>query len=178
MRLWALLLSLMPSAALAQPVDLASQVLAALTMTPAVVASCPSIEGVLIGDPNDRSTWLVQYVSDPSPTCQGIVNTVITSFAARPTVPTTMQLASTGTPSLNGTYATDATTQQQIAGINLYLLINGNFPTGQTSQVWPDTTNTLHTFDRTHWLAFAKAMADFMFAEGSGVSVPQPVTIP
>jgi len=150
----------------------------ALRRNASVIANCPTLLGVTIGDPANKATWSASFSTAVSPTCQTNVATVISNFALPPALPTSMQIASTGTPALNGTYAVDAVTQQQISGIQLYLVVHSTFPTGQSAQVWPDIGGTLHTFDATHWTAFTGAMADFMFAEGSGVTVTQPVVIP
>lgn len=95
-----------------------------------------------------------------------------------------IQIASTGTPALDGTYAIDAESQQKVAAIALYIAVNGRFPAGQATLVYPDIAGAAHGFASTAaFQAFATALADYVAAideaSVSGGSMPaQPVTIP
>jgi hypothetical protein len=90
-----------------------------------------------------------------------------------------MQLISTSTPALNATYAIDPDTQQKVQSVSLYIAVNGRFPTGQTTQAWPDVNGTIHQFQTTaQWQAFAAAMGHFVAALDLGQTPAQPVSIP
>jgi len=96
-----------------------------------------------------------------------------------PPPPPSMQLVSTSTPALNASYPIDATSQQRVQAISLYVTVNNKFPAGQTMQAWPDVTGTMHLFSTTaQWQAFATAMGDFVAAVDLGLTPSQPVNIP
>jgi len=93
--------------------------------------------------------------------------------------PPSMQLASTSTPTLNGSYPIDPLSQQKVQAISLYVAVNNKFPARQTAQAWPDVNGTMHLFSSTaQWQAFATAMGDFVAALDLGQTPTQPVTIP
>lgn len=90
-----------------------------------------------------------------------------------------LQVASTSTAAINATYATDATTQQRLAAISLYVQVNGRFPAGQAQLPWPDAAGTPHVFPTTsQFQAFATAVGDFVTATSLGQTPAQPVVIP
>jgi hypothetical protein len=118
------------------------------------------------------------------------------SFAApAPFVPTLTQQAqaalaagigitSTGTPSLNGTYAIDVASQQKINSVALFIAVNQKFPGGGTTYPWLDMSGTVHTFpSTTEFNAFATAVADYVaqldmiIATGTGTLPVSAVTI-
>jgi len=60
-----------------------------------------------------------------------------------------------------------------------YVAVNGKFPAGQTTLVWPDTVGAIHQFQTmAQWQAFATAMGDFVAAIDLGQTPTQPMTIP
>ena len=76
-----------------------------------------------------------------------------------------LPIVSTGTSSLNATYAIDPATQLEIASISLYAVEYSVFPDGAASLAWPDAGGTLHTFSTTtSFQAFARAIADYVAA--------------
>ena len=106
--LFALSLVPLPMAVSAQGNEsaaIANSLFQALQSTAAVQANCPQIIGVSVGNTTDKSTWTVEYVSAPDPTCTGIVAGVI---AALPIPPMSMQIVSATYPALNGTYPIDS----------------------------------------------------------------------
>lgn len=90
-----------------------------------------------------------------------------------------IQIASTSTPALNGTYAIDATHQQLIAAEQLYILTKGTFTNGGATKPWLDMSGAAHTFPSTaEFTAFAEAVAQYIDALMVGTVPAQPVAIP
>jgi len=90
-----------------------------------------------------------------------------------------VQIASTSTPALDGTYAIDAATQAKVQAIALYIQVNGRFPAGVSALPWPDSAGVPHTFPTTAaFLAFATALGDTVTAIELGQTPAQPVPIP
>jgi hypothetical protein len=88
-------------------------------------------------------------------------------------------IISSGTPSLNATYAIDPASQAQIGAIATYINTNGKFPSGLASLPWPDQSGTVHAFINTaQFMAFASAVADIVTLIILGQSPPQTATIP
>jgi hypothetical protein len=101
-----------------------------------------------------------------------------TPCVAPPAPITSMQVASTSTPAVNGSYAIDPAAQQKVQAISLYAQINGKFPAGQSAMPWADVSGAAHSFPTIAlWQAFATAMADFVTALDLGQKPSQPVTI-
>ncbi len=76
-----------------------------------------------------------------------------------------LQITSTSTPTLNGTYSVDGIAQGRIAAISTYILVNGKFPRSQTSYSWMDLAEQPHVFTQTaQFQAFATAIADYVAA--------------
>lgn len=76
-----------------------------------------------------------------------------------------VQITSTGTPSLNGTYAIVATSTADITSVAAYITAFGAFPAGQTTFAWLDAAGAPHVFaDVTAFLSFARAVADYVAA--------------
>lgn len=72
-------------------------------------------------------------------------------------------LTSTGTPALNGTYATNAKAQADLNAIITYILLNNAFPAGVPQMPWPDSSGTMHLFPSTaSFQAFATILANFV----------------
>ncbi len=121
-----------------------------------------------------------QITGSPSYSIDGSGN-VTESYAieAIPPAPiTTMQLVSTSTSALNGSYSIDQQTQQNVAAVAEYIAINGKFPDGMTAFPMPDASGTPHSFPTiVLFQAFATAMANFVTALDLGQTPAQPVTI-
>lgn len=76
-----------------------------------------------------------------------------------------IQITSTSTPALNGTYTIDGIAQGRIASVSTYILVNGVFPGGLTEYPWIDMAGSPHTFPTTtEFQAFATAVADYVAA--------------
>jgi len=93
-------------------------------------------------------------------------------------------ITSTGSTSLNGTYATNAAAQSNLLAIQVYLQANGKFPGSSGSLLWLDANNNPHTFTSTgQFTEFASAIADYVAdltlisMTGSGTLPPSTTTI-
>jgi len=76
-----------------------------------------------------------------------------------------INITSTGTPSLNGLYLTNAAAQANANYVANYVSINGKFPgaTPSTTFTWLDSSNNPHVFpSTTEFMAFYTAAADFV----------------
>jgi hypothetical protein len=82
-----------------------------------------------------------------------------------------LALTSTGTPALNGTYALDETSAGQIYQIGLYASQIGTFPSGGTTQAYPDITGTPHTFTIAEFVAFLQAVAALISAMNNQAAI-------
>ncbi len=94
-----------------------------------------------------------------------------------------MQLVSTSTPALNGTYAIDSATLA--AGANLMAYINaGKVPGGGATFHYPDISGAAHGFTGPQFLEAWGAAMEYVYAlnqvaMGVSTALPaQPVTIP
>jgi hypothetical protein len=77
----------------------------------------------------------------------------------------TLEVASTGTPALDGSYAIDVTTQSHISAEMLCVQVTGKFADGTTSIAWQDVGGVVHTFPSTaSFQSFALAVAGFVAA--------------
>lgn len=72
-------------------------------------------------------------------------------------------LTSTGTPALNGTYATDVNAQQEITSIMTGIADGLGLPGGGSTFGYQDTSGIIHQFDATHFSNLAKAIRDFVY---------------
>ncbi len=95
-----------------------------------------------------------------------------------------MELTSTGTPALNGTYAVDPASQMKIMATSQSISVNGKFYGGTTAYPWLDASGATHTFPSVaEFQAFASAVAgyvaalDLIIATNSGTLPTQPVAI-
>jgi hypothetical protein len=98
-----------------------------------------------------------------------------------------INLTSTGTPSLNGLYSVSKSSQLNVTETIDYFELNGNFPGGVTTLPWMGSDGTAHTFpDTTNFKNFATAFANFVAAiveyidsNGAAGAIPSTViTIP
>lgn len=71
-------------------------------------------------------------------------------------------IVSTGSPGVNGTYALDATSQSQIYQIGSFANSFAEFPSGNTSQQYPDISSAFHVFDVPTFVAFLRAVASLV----------------
>ncbi len=99
-----------------------------------------------------------------------------------------VQIVSTATPALNGTYAIDLVTQQEITGVVTSIAAGRGLPLGAPVIPWPDAQGTPHSFTAPDFVNFAAAVRDYVFgllqtrgALMAGQPAPwpaQPSTIP
>lgn len=76
-----------------------------------------------------------------------------------------VQITSTSTPALDGTYAISSSAQAKIQAVSLFIVVNGKFPGGQSTMAWADAAGAAHTFPNTAaFQAFATAVADYVAA--------------
>lgn len=78
-------------------------------------------------------------------------------------IATGVLVTSTGTPSLNATYATDEATQNRLSAIVAGIADGQGLPGGGSTFLHPDITGTPHSFDATQITALAKAIRDFVY---------------
>ena len=106
-------------------------------------------------------------VADPVPpapplTAQQLLATKITAGIA---------LTCTGAPALNATYALDDVSTAQIYQIGLYASQLGSFPSGGTTQAYPDITGVPHTFTIAQFIAFLRVVAPLVSALNMQASI-------
>jgi len=89
-----------------------------------------------------------------------------------------VEITSSGTPTLNGTYSVDADSTADINAVITYILVNGNFPGNSSTMKWADVDGDFHTFnDVATFKAFASAIANYVaqvtiYGAGGGGSLP------
>lgn len=98
-----------------------------------------------------------------------------------------IQIASTATPALNGTYALDQTKQGQITGIVTAITAGKGLPGDLPVVPWADINGDPHNFTAADIVNLGKAMEDYIFALSQTASLlragqkaewpAQPVTI-
>ena len=85
-----------------------------------------------------------------------------------------VNITSTGTPSLNGTYALDLNTRSNVTAEQVYIATNSTFTNGGTTRAWPDAVGAFHTFpSTTEFTAFATAVAKYYDALATAYAVVQ-----
>jgi hypothetical protein len=76
-----------------------------------------------------------------------------------------LTVTSTGTPAINGTYATGPGTQEDINGIATYILENSSFPNAASTLEWLDRSGAPHAFPSTAvFQEFATNFANYVAA--------------
>ena len=95
-----------------------------------------------------------------------------------------IEIVSSGTPAISGTYPLDALSQFKILSISAYISINGKFPGEMTVFSRLDTAKVPHVFPNPAlFLVWATAVADYVAAleqiieTGSGTLPAQPTEI-
>lgn len=95
-----------------------------------------------------------------------------------------VQVTSTSTPALNGTYNIDVSAQAKIAATSAYILRNGSFYKGQTTLPWVDAAGAPHVFPSTTiFQDFATAVGDYVYeldmivTSGTGTLPSSSITI-
>lgn len=106
------------------------------------------------------------------------VTTNYPTQAIPPAPITTIQIVSTSTPALNGTYP--LALEQNLGEVAEYVMAKSAFPDGLSSMPVPDVTGAIHVFSSaSQFMAFVEAMADLQTALDTGQAISaQPQTIP
>ncbi|CAB3742462.1 hypothetical protein LMG24238_06886 [Paraburkholderia sediminicola] len=102
-------------------------------------------------------------VAPPAPTAAQIEAQALVQSAQAALV-AGLQVSSTGTPALNGTYAIDQFSQMDIIAIETGLNAGKGFPAGTTTLNYPDTTGLLHNFSEANFTDFAAVVRDYVYA--------------
>lgn len=98
-----------------------------------------------------------------------------------------LELKSTGTPALNGTYSVTVQSIANVSNVTTYILKNNKFPAGVTQMPWVDKDGNPHLFPTVETFEnFATAFGDFVAAcqifgdsNGQAGSLPSnQITIP
>jgi hypothetical protein len=91
-----------------------------------------------------------------------------------------LQVQSTATPALDGTYGIDPATQANTTATVLSCIANTVFPDGSTAGYgWPDLSGVMHAFPScSEFQAFATKIAAAVSAIDHGQAVTQPAEIP
>lgn len=73
-----------------------------------------------------------------------------------------VQITSTATPTLNGTYSLSESSLSRITAEQVYIATTGKFTNGQTTRSWLDAAGAAHIFPSTAaFTAFAEAVAQY-----------------
>lgn len=75
-----------------------------------------------------------------------------------------LQITSTVTPALNGTYAVDQLSQMDIIAIETSLSAGKGLPGGAASFGYQDVTGAFHSFTPANFKDFAAAVRDYVYA--------------
>lgn len=135
---------------------------------------------VPVGNANPQQNWLYDghnFSAPPAPSPPTLAQQAQSALNSGITV------NSTGTPALNGIYACDLETRSNLQAQVISILLNGTFTNGTASLQWPDISGAMHTFDVTHFKAFATAIGNAVgtlkqiIATGAGTLPTQPLTI-
>ena len=137
---------------------------------------CDATPGIAVGwtATLSGSTWTFTAPAAPAVT-------LATQAAAM--LASGIQIPSTSTPALNGTYAVDPATYQRITGIVAAMAGGLGLPGGGATFNWLDVSGVPHQFGATEFSAFAKAVMNFEYAlnaiigSNSGTLPTQPVAI-
>lgn len=129
-------------------------------------------------NPAQGANFAGAFMVDTGTTVDLAALQIPTSMPAPVPPPASMQIVSASTPALNGSYAIDQVTQQNVGAVSIYTAINGKFPAAQAALPWSDISGTMHLFPSVAvWQSFASAMADFVMKIALGQTPTQPVSI-
>lgn len=150
----------------------------------AVRAACGNcITGLSMPSLSDPSTWAINFASGATATQQ---SEAWATFKANTGAQwqsiadgqEQIQIQSTSTPALDGTYSISHDQQAIIDGIYAGIKNGDGLPGGGTTFNYADTSGAMHAFDATSFPNFAKAVRDYLYQLSQGQSPAQPVTIP
>ena len=109
--------------------------------------------------------------------------TVPPKQAAQAALAAGLEIVSTGTPELNGTYALDQLSRMDIVSIEIGVKAGQGFPGGGSAFNYPDASGKLHEFNESNFCEFATAVRQYSYAlnaviAGTSMGLPEsPVTI-
>jgi hypothetical protein len=117
------------------------------------------------------STLVQGMAPPPAPTTPGLAQ------QANTLVNNGITITSVSTPSLNGTYAVDATSIPHFMAEFLSLVATSAFCDGTQSVAWPDTSGVIHNFTVAQFKPFALAASAFVAGalkciNGSSTTLP------
>ena len=134
------------------------------------------------------SAWLAQGNAPTRISSAASLAAVMSSQFAPVVLAVGVQVTSTATPALNGTYALDQVSQNQITAIAAGIAAGKGLPGAGTTFNWPDASGTPHAFSSANWTDFASAVETYIYnfteslltivSGGSATMPAQPVTIP
>jgi len=136
----------------------------------------PAGSPVSAGYTFDGTNYTAPVSTTPAPTAAEVLaSTVMAALAAGLTI------TSTSTPAINGTYAVDSKTTDEITSVTTFILTNGAFPNGTSTFPWPDASNTPHIFPSVAvFKGWATAIANYvsalnLYGDGMpGATLPAP----
>jgi hypothetical protein len=79
-------------------------------------------------------------------------------------------ITSTGTPALNGTYATDPKSIANITALSTGIAAGKPLPGGGSTFNYPDVSGTMHAFSAVNFLNFATAIEGLVYAAEQALS--------
>jgi hypothetical protein len=74
-----------------------------------------------------------------------------------------LNVTSTGTPTLNGTFAVDQLSQMDVIAIETSLNAGKGFPGVSSTFSYPDASGAIHTFSEANFTDLAAAIRDFVY---------------
>jgi hypothetical protein len=93
----------------------------------------------------------------------------VMSLQVLPSIMTTVQITSTATPALNGTYAISAGSQSNIIALSTGIAAGKPLPGGGSTFNYADATGTQHAFTSANFLDFASAIEGFIYNLGQAI---------
>ena len=165
-----------------------------------IVRACPDVVGLSLGKAGDQTTWRVaragkDNVDALTDACVGPVlrSALFAAAIAQPKDDATLDVVSTATAALSGTYSVDADARERMQVEVVFVLASvrlgsPSFSNGAAQRVWLDASNAPHTFTITQFLTLHQAILSYVdsirrgrlqVASGGTPTWPtQPVTIP
>lgn len=130
--------------------------------------------GLPLPDPSWAIATAAQVAAVQSPPLTAAQSATASASAA---LAAGIEITSTGTPALNGTYACDPLSQADIVAIETSLNAGKGFPGGATTFNYPDASGALHVFSEDNFTDFAAAIRDFVYG-CKAVMAGQMATLP
>lgn len=152
---------------------------AQIAMQAAAGPACPV--AVSAADPADKATYQPVF----GPDCDDAAKAAAAAALAAFTIPAALRSGQTVTvtsalaPAVNGTYPIDAVAQRKITSVAAYIAVNNRFPANVPTLAWKDADGVPHLFpDTATFLAFASAIADYVYRSETGGNPSSVIAIP